>query len=414
MPGVRQRQHQRDGHCPRRRHGDVTATGTIEPAAEGALGNTALATPGTGASDPTAATATDIDMLTPQADVAIVKSGPPSVLLGGNVAYTFLVTNNGPSTASEVVLGDATPAGLMPVSVTGDCAALPCAFATLPAGATRTVTVTYTVPVAFVGATIVNTASVTTQTTDPVSQQQQHGGDAGRAHCGLVDHQDGFAERGQRRRPDDLHADGRQPGPGARDRRRRCRSTASRGDARHGDTVAGRLCGVERKWTVGTLAVQSRTLTLLVNVTQSGIMTSVAGITRHDQPDPNRSNNSAVAALKNADAADVAVRKTVDNSNPTGGQNVTFTITVSNNGPRAAADDVVVTDVLPAGLTQVSAVATQGAFAGSTWTVGTVTAGSPASPTIVATVNVATVLVNAAAKTGQNTHRRIATRSTTD
>ena len=381
-----------------------TATGTIEPAAEGALGNTALATPGTGASDPTAATATDIDMLTPQADVAIVKSGPPSVLLGGNVAYTFLVTNNGPSTASEVVLGDATPAGLTRVSVTGDCTALPCSFATLLPAEVRTVTVTYTVPVAFVGRTIVNTATVATQTPDPVSANNSS-----------------TVETPVERRADLSITTTASPSVvNAGDQTTFTLTVGNLGPAPATGVVVvdqlplgvtlvtatpaqGAFVASSGQWTVGTLAVgQSVTLTLLVNVTQSGIMTSVAGITRHDQPDPNRSNNSAVAVLNDADAADVAVRKTVDNSNPTGGQDVTFTITVSNNGPRAAADDVVVTDVLPAGLTQVSAVATQGTFAGSTWIVGTVTAGSPASLTIVATTNVATVLVNAAAKTGQN------------
>ncbi|HNX21893.1 MAG TPA: DUF11 domain-containing protein, partial [Bacteroidales bacterium] len=49
-------------------------------------------------------------------------------------------------------------------------------------------------------------------------------------------------------------------------------------------------------------------------------------------------------------AADLAITKTASTSNPCAGQQVTYTITVTNNGPLAA-QNVVVTDQLPAGLT---------------------------------------------------------------
>ena len=86
--------------------------------------------------------------MTPQADLAITKTGPASVVAGTNVVYTITVTNAGPSNAEGVVVTDVTPTGLTFVSNTGDCAtAFPCALGTVPAGAPpRTITATFAVP----------------------------------------------------------------------------------------------------------------------------------------------------------------------------------------------------------------------------------------------------------------------------
>src|SRR5213076_2793833 len=60
-----------------------------------------------------------------------------------------------------------------------------------------------------------------------------------------------------------------------------------------------------------------------------------------------------VAVLEGAQIADLGITKTASPPTPTLGQNVTFTVTVTNNGPDTATG-VVVTDLLPAGLTYVS------------------------------------------------------------
>ena len=63
------------------------------------------------------------------------------------------MTNTGPSDAAGVVVSDATPTGLVFVSNTGDCTtAFPCALGVVPAGATRTITATFTVPITYPGA----------------------------------------------------------------------------------------------------------------------------------------------------------------------------------------------------------------------------------------------------------------------
>ena len=85
-----------------------------------------------------------------------------------NLIYTITVTNSGPSDAAGVVVSDATPAGLVFVSNTGDCTtAFPCALGVVPAGATRTITATFSVPITYPGVgPIVNLASVSTTTPD--------------------------------------------------------------------------------------------------------------------------------------------------------------------------------------------------------------------------------------------------------
>ena len=62
------------------------------------------------------------------------------------MSYAITVTNNGPNAASNVTLSSPVPAGLLPVSVSGDCTSLPCSFAHLARTAGRTVTVVYGVP----------------------------------------------------------------------------------------------------------------------------------------------------------------------------------------------------------------------------------------------------------------------------
>ena len=92
-------------------------------------------------------------------------------------------------------------------------------------------------------------------------------------------------------------------------------------------------------------------------------------------------------------SADLAVVKTVSNAAPNVGDTITFTVTVTNNGPNIA-HNVKLTDSFPvsAELTCVSAMPSQGSYTAGTgiWDVGTVGVGATKTLAITATVNAPT------------------------
>jgi uncharacterized repeat protein (TIGR01451 family) len=151
-------------------------------------------------------------------------------------------------------------------------------------------------------------------------------------------------------------------------------------------------------WTVGTVTTTPpRTLSIRATVVASGSISNTATITASDQPDPNTANDRASATLTVAPAADLAVTKTVDNPTPNVGQNVTFTITVTNHGPDIATG-VTISDPLAAGLSFVSYAASSGGYNSGTglWTVGTVAVGTPQTLTVTVAVTATGELVNTA------------------
>ena len=87
-------------------------------------------------------------------------------------------------------------------------------------------------------------------------------------------------------------------------------------------------------------------------------------------------------------SADLTVTKTVDDASPAEGDTLTYVVTVTNGGPDDATG-VEVTDTLPAGLTFVSATASQGSYQASTgvWSVGSLAVGETAGLQIRARVD---------------------------
>ena len=144
-------------------------------------------------------------------------------------------------------------------------------------------------------------------------------------------------------------------------------------------------------WTVGNVTYgASAKLTITTSVdTGTGALEidNLAVMAYADQPDGNLNNNDATAVVK-VNGADLSLSNGEDNTSPSVGATVTFTVTLTNNGPL---DDtgIIVTDMVPAGLTYLSSVADQGTYNSATgiWNVGSVANGATATLTLKVTVN---------------------------
>lgn len=147
-------------------------------------------------------------------------------------------------------------------------------------------------------------------------------------------------------------------------------------------------------WTVGNVANGATAkLTITVSVdTGTGALEidNLAVMAYADQPDSDLNNNDATAVVK-VNGSDLSLSNGEDNTSPSVGATVTFTVTLTNNGPL---DDtgIIVTDIVPAGLTYLSSVADQGTYDAATgdWTIGSVANGDSATLTLKVTVNTGT------------------------
>lgn len=152
----------------------------------------------------------------------------------------------------------------------------------------------------------------------------------------------------------------------------------------------GTWTGGSGVWTVGALTVsQAETLTVVATVdsgTAGTMIGNTAQLTASDQFDADSADDAATAEISVA-GIDLAVTKTVDDPTPDPGATIEYTIAVENIG-LSTATGVAVTDSLPAGVTYVSDVATQGSYvpASGVWTVGSIAAG--AADTLRITVDV--------------------------
>jgi uncharacterized repeat protein (TIGR01451 family) len=100
------------------------------------------------------------------------------------------------------------------------------------------------------------------------------------------------------------------------------------------------------------------TVTITVTPTSDGIITNTASVSGNES-DPDDSNNSDLAITTVNALADLSIQKSDSPGLVVAGNNLTYTVTVTNNGP-STATGVTMTDTLPAGVTFVSASASQG------------------------------------------------------
>jgi uncharacterized repeat protein (TIGR01451 family) len=150
-------------------------------------------------------------------------------------------------------------------------------------------------------------------------------------------------------------------------------------------------------------------LLIVASVDSIGAKTNSAQVTAADQADSDSTPNNNVAMEDDQDSAvvtprqvDVGITKTASPTTVTVGGTLTYTLTVTNNGPDTATG-VSVVDTLPAGVTFNSATPSQGTASQASGTVtaalGTILSGQSATITIIVTPTTA----NATAGTVTNT-----------
>jgi len=332
----------------------ITSTYSTSPSFSGNVTNTAGVFQAAPTTDPN--NSNDSSSVTTnvgaQADLAVSKTGPASAVPGQNVTYTVTVTNNGPSPATNVIVSDPTPVGVAFSQNTGACVtAYPCNVGTLASGQSATINSTYSIPANYSGASVVNTASATSDINDPntadnsasattsVTQQADlsivKSGPPSASPGSLVTYTVTVTNLGPSTASSIVVTD---PDP-----------AGLTFVSNSGACTGAYPCNLS-PLTSG----QSATITTTYNVPANYAGTSIPNTASVSSAavDNNSSNNSSSVTTPVTASADLSIVKSGPASyNP--GSNVTYTITVTNNGPLSAAN-VFVTDPTPAGLGFVS------------------------------------------------------------
>ncbi len=416
---------------------------TLTAPASGAFTNHTSATsptddPNPGNNAPTNVSGQVVTTVTPQADIAVGKTGPAAVQAGANVTYTISVTNLGPSTASNVVAVDTLPSNATFVSASsgstlggGNVVTWPAT--TLLSGATATFTVTVTAPAS---GSLFNTASASSPTSDPNPGNNTGTNGSSQVSTAITPLADivvtvtgptnalagsnitytiTITNFGPSIARDVFVANTLPPGISLV-------SASDGGNATYPvvlwPLISSLARGEGRSFTFtitappgGWLEINGPPPSVVTNTASGGSST----------PDPNLSNNSSIATTTITPQADVIVGKSGP-ATATAGSNFMFTISITNFGP-STASNVVAVDNLPATVTFVSASGggTLGLGNVVTWPATTLAANTRTNFTVTVTsVTVGTITNRASAtsptgdpnpgnNTGTNTGSRVVT-----
>ncbi len=381
---------------------------------------------------------TETTTVTPaQADLSVVKTGSPSTLYaGGQVAYTLIVTNNGPSASTGVTVTDTLPLGLTyssSVASQGTCAnasgTVTCGVGTMAAGTVVSITI---IANAATPGSWNNTASVTSIATGggtipPVTDPNPFNNNSNATTTINAPVADLSITKTSTPNPAFAGSDftytivvtnnGPTPAQTPRVTDILPAGVVYRGIATSSNfTACGTVPAVDASGPImcdlATLGVgEVASMTIIVRAANAGSYLNTATVTSRTPDagvtpatnDPNTGNNSAsTTTTVTALVADLSITKSDNPDAVVVGQPLTYTIVVVNNGP-STATGVVVTDTLPVGVTYVSATPSTGtcAYAAGTLTcnLGPVINGGIATVAVVVTPTVAGTLSNTASVT---------------
>jgi len=339
------------------------------------------------------------------ANVALTQTANTPVNVGDTVTYTVTATNQGPSTATGILISDIIPAGLSGVTVTPSVGNYYNGIWTIPTlnnGASATLRITGTATAAMAGLTATNTATRTSQeqynnqpttTTSGVytkkadlSLSQTVNGQSTGTINGNVGDSVTFRITATNNGPD----------------------TATNINIRDIIPIPGGLTGLTITpsigtynqntgiWTISNLA-NSASATLTITGTIGSSMagqttTNTANVISQTEYDPTIPSTTSIPVYTKI--ADVAITQTVNNgSSATVNVNdtVTYIITAVNRGVDAATN-LRITDLIPSGLTDLTYTITgTGTYNPSTglWNIGILNSGATTILTITGKVTAA-------------------------
>jgi uncharacterized repeat protein (TIGR01451 family) len=327
----------------------VNATNTI-------IVNKANVTSDTPDSNTTNNEASNQTVVSPEADLSIVKKVSDAAVDNGDViTWTIVVTNNGPDAAAKVVVKDAMPGELVVV----DASASKGAFSNgvwsgfdLASGETATLIVKTRVDATHT--TIVNKANVTSDTYDPDTTNNEASNQtvvspeadlsivkevsAATVHDGEVVYWTIKVTNNGPNAAENVVVKDAMP--------------SELVDVSVYEISAGEF--KNNVWS-GFNLDSGKTAVLTIKTTVNATSTTIvnkANVTS-DTRDPNPKNNDASNETVVSPEADLSIVKEVSASTVHRGDVIYWTIKVTNNGPDAAAN-VVVNDAIPDGLTDVS------------------------------------------------------------
>jgi len=351
----------------------------------------------------------NINIVGAPADMSVIKTGPATANAGTVLSYTITVTNNGANPAINAALTDTIPAGttfasfvspggwsctLPPVNGTGT---INCTMASMAVGS-AVFTLNVNGPAA--PATVSNTASVSSSSTDNTP-----GNNNSTANTNVIFTADlsinktatATAAQGTNVTYN-ISLTNNGPNPA---------TSVSLTDALPANTTfvstaqntgPAFICTNPSVGTNGTVTCTNAsmasgataTFSIIATVSASaplGTLNNTANATT-TSTDPSTPNTSTAGTLITAGNADVSIVKTPAPGPYGAGNNLTYTIVVSNGGPTAAAN-VSVSDAIPAGTTFVSATPTQGSCSGTTTvtcSLGTIASSGSASIALTVTL----------------------------
>ena len=363
-------------------------------------------------------------------DLAITKSDSPDpVTAGGQLNYTIGVTNNGAADATQVVVTDTLPAAVVFLSSSIPCAPGPgtqrtCSIGALASGASKSFTIQVRVPANTPPGSITNTATVTGHELDPDASNNT--ASATTEVIALADL--AIAKECKPDQPNtapagsttfcEIYVDNIGPSDAQNvvitDR---IISNTSFTVTAIIPTGVGLVClpaapiGPTMDTTItctdAVIPAGGRdTIRVEFSAQNAGDIDDTATVTS-TTPDPNSSNNLAKGRVSFSSVADLRITKTAP-ATVIAGNNMTYHIAITNGGPSAAAN-VVVHDLLPAGVAFQSATPSApgtcqaGVVPGDptkplTCNFGTIASSGSASIDVLVTVNsdvpAGTVLVN--------------------